>query len=702
MRALSVRHVLVTAASLLLVGGINAPTRADPGPRADDDAFAATAITQVRASSADASVDPRVSRAIARAGAVEAILILDDEAPLARASASVDDDSRELLRRIVPAYDRLKSDVRSRIPQLQVLGDYRTLPILHVRVRSRAVLERAAADPSVVGIAANGEYRPLLTQSLALVNQPAAIAAGHTGAGTAVAVIDSGVDHTRSAFGDCSGGAGTGTCKVVVSQDFAPNDGRLDDPILHGTNVAGIVVGVAPDTSILALDVFGTQGASDVDILDAIDFTISNQAAFNVRAMNLSLGDVSFNTSQCGQATNPFVSAFSNARAAGIVPVVASGNSRFDNGADRVGVASPACTPGAVSVGAVYDSNVGGVAFGSGNDRCSHNSTSADKITCFSQVANYLSVLAPGVFIDAAGVRQQGTSQAAPHVAGAVAAIADASPASSPTTIENALRNSGPLINDPLVNRQFHRLDVPAAIAALGTEPPPPPPGTCTIEGNNKSNFLQGTPGDDVICGKGGDDVLVPSGGTDTVVGGNGFDFVSFEDASAGAEVDLAARTATAGSNLVTLERIEGAIGSPFADHLMGNRGPNDLVGLGGRDLVDGAGGFDFVRFDLATGPIRASIASGVARGEGNDRLLRVEGIIGGPASDELEGSAARDVLVGLSGNDVLSGLARADTLFGDAGSDELFGGLGGDDLFGGTGADACEQQGGSGTISSC
>jgi subtilisin family serine protease len=75
--------------------------------------------------------------------------------------------------------------------------------------------------------------------------------------------------------------------------------------------------------------------------------------------------------------------------------------------------------------------------------RRTDKTTAADKITCFSQVAEYLTALAPGVFITAAGVRQGGTSQAAPHVAGAVAAIADASPASSPEKIENALRNSG-------------------------------------------------------------------------------------------------------------------------------------------------------------------------------------------------------------------------------------------------------------------
>jgi subtilisin family serine protease len=700
------RHVIVVATSLLLVVGTGASTSAvAPGARTGDRSFVATRLTGVSragvASRGGASVDPRVPRALARNGHAEALLVLRGDTLLARARASTHGgNSRALLRAVVPAYAELKLALRTRVPQLAVVRDYRTLPILHVRVRSPAVLDRAAADPSVAAIAANGEYRAFLDESLPLVNQPTAIAAGWTGAGTAVAVLDSGVDHTHADFGDCSAGPGTGTCKVVASEEMAPPDGRLDDPVLHGTNVAGIVVGVAPDTKIVALDVFDGNFAFAADVLGAIDFTIANQSTYNVRAMNLSFGDVSFHTSQCGGASNPYVVAFANARAAGIVPVVASGNSRFSTGSERAGIARPACTPGAVSVGAVYDSVVGSVTAGSGSGACTDQTTSADKIACFSQVANFLTALAPGVFITAAGVRHGGTSQAAPHVSGAVAAIADASPTADPITIENALRYSGPVVNDPLVKLGFHRLDIPAAIAALGSVPPSPTPGSCTIVGNSRGNFLEGTPGDDVICGRGGDDVLVPSAGTDTVIGGGGFDFVSFENASAGVAVDLAAGTATVRSDVVTLEQIEGAIGSPFADDLVGNRADNDFAGLGDRDLLDGAGGFDLARFDFSTTPIRASLAGGLARGEGNDVLRRVEGIVGGSGSDELEGSGARNVLDGRNGDDVLSGLARADTLFGGGGSDALLGGRGNDELFGGTGADTCEQR--SGSISSC
>jgi Ca2+-binding RTX toxin-like protein len=705
------RHVLVTSAVLSLIVGMASPTPAHEPGATDARNEAATRAraelpARISVGSQGASVDRRVTRALEEGGSAEALLILDGDGALARARATVSaGDSRALLRSVVPAYRDLKDGVRSRLSEVTVLRDYRTLPILHVLLRSRAALDRAAADRAVVGIAANREYRAFLSQSLPLIGQPTAAAAGHTGTGTAVAVLDSGVDHTRSAFGNCSGGAGSAGCKVVVSQDFAPNDGQLDDAVLHGTNVAGIVLGVAPDTRILALDVFDGDGARVSDVIAAINFTISNQATFNVRAMNLSLGDVSFKTSPCSGSSNPYVSAFSNARAAGILPVVASGNSRFQDGASRVGIASPACTPGALSVGAVYDSNVGPIVSGTGNDQCIDDPTAADKITCFSQVASFLTALAPGVFATAAGVTQGGTSQAAPHVAGAVADLADASPNATADMIETAIGSSGPLINDTLVNASFHRLDIPAAIAALGTPPPPPPPpppGTCTIQGDGRANFLEGTPGDDVICGEGGNDVILPSGGNDVVIGGPGFDYVSFDNASSGVVVDLAAGTATAGADTVTLEEVEAAIGSAFADSLTGDGNQNEFFGLGGNDFIDGAGGFDYSRYDTATKRILASLTDGLARGQGTDRLVGIEGLVGGPRSDELVGNNAINFLYGLAGDDLLVGFGKDDTLFGGAGADGLFGGRGNDDLVGGPGPDLCDQGPGTGRESSC
>ncbi len=76
----------------------------------------------------------------------------------------------------------------------------------------------------------------------------------------------------------------------------------------------------------------------DSDILAAINWAIDNQATYNIVAMNLSLGG-GFSSSICPGSA--YTTAFDNARQAGIVPVVASGNdARID------GMSYPACTPG--------------------------------------------------------------------------------------------------------------------------------------------------------------------------------------------------------------------------------------------------------------------------------------------------------------------------------------------------------------------
>jgi hypothetical protein len=291
-----------------------------------------------------------------------------------------------------------------------------------------------------------------------------------------------------------------------VAQDFAPDDGQLDDNG-HGTNVAGIVVGVAPDAGIIAADVFNGNLSSASDQVAAVNFAITNQATYNIRAMNFSLGSANtYNTAPCTDPADPRVAAYANARAAGILPVVAAGNSAFSNGSFHVGISRPGCIPGALPVGAVYDSNVGGLSWGSPPNQCSDPTTAADQITCFSQTWTAtitttatasapaavvpLLVLAPGAMITAAGITQGGTSQATPHVAGSVAVLHDAGGIVADTPalvtvaqVEAALLNSGPLIFDPLAGQSFHRLDVPAAVAALGggAPPPPPPPTTPTV-----------------------------------------------------------------------------------------------------------------------------------------------------------------------------------------------------------------------------
>jgi hypothetical protein len=163
------------------------------------------------------------------------------------------------------------------------------------------------------------------------------------------------------------------------------------------------------------LDVFtyanGYLGAYASDILAAIQWVITNKDTRNICAINLSLGGGGPFSSFC--ADDAMAVGVTEARKAGILSAVAAGNSGWSNG-----LSAPACSPAAVSVGATYDAALGSLSWGEPSP-CSDANTAVDKIACFSNSSPYLSLLAPGSIITAGGLALSGTSQAAPHVAGA-------------------------------------------------------------------------------------------------------------------------------------------------------------------------------------------------------------------------------------------------------------------------------------------
>lgn len=349
-----------------------------------------------------------------------------------------------------------KAAVFGPVPGVSIQRDYEALPISFLSVDSADALLAIVSTGELVSVEEDIQFTTQLAQSLPLINQPAAQSAGHTGAGTAVVVLDTGVDYTHAAFGSCSAPGVPASCRVPFVQDFAPDDGQRDDNG-HGTNVTGIVGGVAPGTALIGLDVFDGSLAFSSDVIDGINWAVANQATYDIAAMNLSIGNTAHHTTTCFSS---YTAAFASARGAGILPIVAAGNSGSPGGVFQTGVAHPACVAGAVTVGAVYDSNIGGVAWSS----CTDVTTTADKVTCFSQTGPLLSLLAPGALITAAGLTSGGTSQAAPHVAGAVAVVAGARPGATVDQIETSLTSSGPNVTDARNGQVNRRLDVLAAV----------------------------------------------------------------------------------------------------------------------------------------------------------------------------------------------------------------------------------------------
>jgi subtilisin family serine protease len=327
-----------------------------------------------------------------------------------------------------------KKVVRNAFPWLKVTDELNELPMLIVVGADTLTLEALRAHPLVVDAWPETLSETQDLESFRLIQQPAALDAGFSGNGASVAVLDTGLDYRSSEFGTCSAPGAAG-CAVAFVRDFAPDDAALDANG-HGTNVAGIVRGMAPRARVIGLDVFNGSGASSADIISAMNWVIANRATYNIVAMNLSLGG-GRSTTTC--PTDVFATPVASARAAGVLSVIASGNN-----ASTTAISSPACAPEAISVGAVYDSAGTGLQ----SSVCTDRSSASDQVACFSNSAAFLSLVAPGTFVTAAGITMTGTSQATPHVAGAVALLASRFPNDTASTRASRLLSGATMVRD--------------------------------------------------------------------------------------------------------------------------------------------------------------------------------------------------------------------------------------------------------------
>ncbi len=282
----------------------------------------------------------------------------------------------------------------------------------------RSQIESLAADERVTRIWFNDRFKPLVESSVPYTGANAFHLEGFNGAGTAVAVIDGPVKYWNGEFGDCSE-VGSETCSIKAWENFTNQDPtEIADGLGHGSNVAGIVLGMAPDTDILSLNVFRWFAeehnfmAEGADILAALDWVATNAKAADTVAVNMSLGSERDSSKPCND--DPRFDALKTLwEANGIVTVIASGNE-----AQLTSLGSPACISLAVSVGAQYDDDLTSTMSYS----CMDLVPATGKIACYSNLNGALDIVAPGINVTAGGYEDySGTSMAAPHVAGAVA-----------------------------------------------------------------------------------------------------------------------------------------------------------------------------------------------------------------------------------------------------------------------------------------
>lgn len=398
-------------------------------------------------------------------------------------------DDAKILQLRAQGYHLVKSHVTAAASGADVLGilDFEHLPSAAWRLTSRAALDRLLAQPEVRAVHENAALHAVSVSDLGFINQPAAAALGATGSGTTIAVIDGGLGNNYLSypdFGSCTAIATpASTCRVVLQHSTYPG---ASAETTHGTNVSAIALGVAPQAKLAMFDVFNGTSASVADLLNAMSSAIGDQAAYNIVAINLSVGDSSSHSTIC--TTSVFASAVASASNAGIITVAAAGNS-----GSKTGLSEPACAPGVVSVGAVYDASYGSrswVASGLSAGQCTDSNSAADLVTCFSQSASYLSLLAPGTFVNApnASFQQTGTSQATPHVAGAVAVLRSSYPAESLNTTVQRLQTGAVAVTDPGNGRSAPRLNLLGAVQ-LGTSLTLTGTGTATAVAGTTSSY---------------------------------------------------------------------------------------------------------------------------------------------------------------------------------------------------------------------
>jgi hypothetical protein len=172
-----------------------------------------------------------------------------------------------------------------------------------------------------------------------------------TGAGVTVAVVDSGLIQD-------DGGAG----RLKTSRDFRggnanPAAGAAADQHGHGTHVGGLiggsaeVKGIAPGVQYVSLRVLDANGSGQTsDVVNAIQWAVSNRAPYGLDVLNLSLGHPIYEPA----ATDPLVQAVEAAVRAGIVVVVSAGNVgvKPETGLPAYGgITSPGNAPSAITVG---------------------------------------------------------------------------------------------------------------------------------------------------------------------------------------------------------------------------------------------------------------------------------------------------------------------------------------------------------------
>jgi subtilisin family serine protease len=271
----------------------------------------------------------------------------------------------------------------------------------------------------VVAAASTGDFEYDNAWGVVHIGSKAVHDAGIRGAGSKVAVIDTGIDYIHDV-------PNAQEPPVVDPEflniykggyDFFNHDADPMDDNGHGTHVAGIlaaekngylVVGVAPEVDLYGLKILGANGEGEVsDLILALQWAVDH----DIDVVNMSLG-----THEISPA---LATAVTNASAAGLLMVAASGNTVT---LQEIFGGCPVTYPGAYP-------QVLSTTFTNPSDALTGYSCTGPEVDVASPGDNIFSPVPVGTCMICSPngyLPESGTSMASPHLAGTVALLLDA------------------------------------------------------------------------------------------------------------------------------------------------------------------------------------------------------------------------------------------------------------------------------------
>ena len=469
------RLVLVAGIGLLMLLAVVLRPSGRAMSQQDQEPVPAGGLAQelLRGYASPARVAPEVMTALAFDSPVSVIVTLASETELSEIVSPI------VLLDLVAAVEASASDVLSAVPESEFELDhqYQAVPALAGDVTEDGVAA-LVVQPGVVHVALDRELQIDLAEATALIRaDDARNILGATGEGVVVAVLDTGIDTDHPLLSD---DINHQECFLSVP---CPGGGNVaEDGHGHGSHVSGIITsagppfGIAPDALIDVFKVIDDSGSLFFsNVLEAYDEIILNHPEIDL--INMSFGDsASHAPGSCESFIPAFTTAIATTRAMGITSFASSGNI----GA-KSGIGYPACLNDVVSVGAVYDADVGPRAW----FICNDETTAADQVVCFSQGDKLLGLLAPGSTITSTVIggglaTLSGTSMASPAAAAVAALLLESEPLLTPAQVEARLSETGVPVLDHRNGVTTCRVDAYEAVIDDGgvvcTSSAPPAP----------------------------------------------------------------------------------------------------------------------------------------------------------------------------------------------------------------------------------